>query len=59
MSVISPANLRRIGSQPRLATGLVITLLIVTLGFLTWRAFTRGESKVGTAAEDFGTAFRL
>ena len=28
MSVISPANLRRIGSQPRLATGLVITLLI-------------------------------
>jgi spermidine/putrescine transport system permease protein len=38
---------------------MVITLLIVTLGFLTWRAFTRGESKVGTAAEDFGTAFRL
>ena len=35
------------------------TLLIVTLGFLTWRAFTRGESKAGTAAEDFGTAFRL
>ena len=28
MSVFSPANLRRIGSQRRLATGLVITLLI-------------------------------
>ena len=38
---------------------MVTTLLIVTLGFLTWRAFTRGESKAGTAAEDFGTAFRL
>ncbi|MDT7579479.1 MAG: peptide/nickel transport system permease protein [Pseudonocardiales bacterium] len=31
MSVISPANLRRIGRQPRLLTGLVITVVIALL----------------------------
>ena len=34
MSVLSPANLRRIGKQRRLVTGLVITLLIVAAGHL-------------------------
>jgi spermidine/putrescine transport system permease protein len=38
---------------------MVSTLIIVTLGFLAWRLFTSGEQKTGTAAEDFGTAFRL
>lgn len=35
------------------------TLLIVTVGFLTWRFFTRGERRTGKAAEDFGRAFDL
>ena len=32
MSVLSPANLRRIGRQRRLVTGGVITLVIVLMG---------------------------
>ena len=32
---------------------------IVTVGFLTWRFFTRGERRAGKAAEDFGRAFDL
>jgi hypothetical protein len=38
---------------------MVSTLLIVTVGFLTWRFFTRGERRAGKAAEDFGRAFDL
>jgi len=38
---------------------MVSTLLIVTAGFLTWRLFTRGERRTGTAAEDFGGAFNI
>jgi hypothetical protein len=38
---------------------MVSTLLIVTVGFLTWRFFTRGERQAGKAAEDFGRAFDL
>jgi len=32
---------------------MVVTLLPVTLGFLAWRVFTRGERRT-SAAEDFG-----
>jgi spermidine/putrescine transport system permease protein len=32
---------------------MVVTLLSVTLGFLAWRYFTRGERR-GSVAEDFG-----
>jgi hypothetical protein len=32
---------------------MVVTLLSVTLGFLAWRVFTRGERRT-SAAEDFG-----
>ena len=35
------------------------TLLIVTVGFLLWRLFTRGERRMGKAAEDIGGAFNL
>jgi spermidine/putrescine transport system permease protein len=38
---------------------MVSTLIIVTLGFLTWRFFTRGERRAGKAAEDIGGAFNL
>jgi spermidine/putrescine transport system permease protein len=38
---------------------MVSTLLIVTVGFLTWRFFTRGERRAGKAAEDIGGAFNL
>ena len=38
---------------------MVSTLIIVTAGFLTWRAFTRGERRAGKAAEDLGGAFNL
>jgi spermidine/putrescine transport system permease protein len=38
---------------------MVSTLLIVTAGFLTWRAFTRGERQAGKAAEDLPGAFNL
>ena len=38
---------------------MISTLLIVTVGFLTWRFFTRGERRAGKAAEDFGRAFDL
>jgi peptide/nickel transport system permease protein len=60
MSVISPANLRRIGSQPRLATGLVITLLIALVAIfgplfapygeneIVGRPYTREGSFLGT-----------
>ena len=60
MSVISPANLRRIGSQPRLATGLVITLLIALVAIfgplfapygeneIVGRPYTREGSWLGT-----------
>ncbi len=60
MSVISPANLRRIGSQPRLATGLVITLLVALLAIfgplfapygeneIVGRPYTREGSFLGT-----------
>ena len=60
MSVISPANLRRIVSQPRLATGLVITLLIALVAIfgplfapygeneIVGRPYTREGSWLGT-----------
>jgi peptide/nickel transport system permease protein len=60
MSVISPANLRRIGSQPRLVTGLVITLLIALVAIfgplfapygeneIVGRPYTREGSFLGT-----------
>ena len=60
MSVISLANLRRIGSQPRLATGLVITLLIALVAIfgplfapygeneIVGRPYTREGSWLGT-----------
>ena len=60
MSVISPANLRRIGSQPRLATGLVITVLIALVAIfgplfapygeneIVGRPYTREGSFLGT-----------
>jgi peptide/nickel transport system permease protein len=46
MSVISPANLRRIGSQPRLATGLVITLLIALVAILGPLFAPYGENEI-------------
>ncbi|TMJ94180.1 MAG: ABC transporter permease subunit [Actinobacteria bacterium] len=37
---------------------MVVTLVVVTLGFLAWRVLTRGERHGATAAEDFG-AFNI
>ena len=60
MSVISPANLRRIGSQPRLATGLAITLVVALVAIfgplfapygeneIVGRPYTREGSFLGT-----------
>jgi spermidine/putrescine transport system permease protein len=33
---------------------MIVTLLSVTLGFLAWRVFTRGERREASMAEDFG-----
>ena len=59
MSVISPANLRRIGSQPRLATGLVITLLIALVAIFGPLFAPYGENEiVGKAVHQGGLLAR-
>ena len=42
-----------------IATIMMVSTFIVTVGFLTWRFFTRGERRAGKAAEDIGGAFNL